>query len=97
MNYTEGLVEQFKFVILLTVVTVLVPLLFTAASYGLVIIDKKLQTKNKLQTIGLSGLGFAYSLWAIYGAGHDIVFYGFLLLLSGIPFYILIQWNKREK
>lgn len=96
MNFTKGLVDQFEFIVLLATLTSLVPYLFVAAAYVLVIIDQKLQTKNYMKTFLLGGLGFAYSLWAVYGSGQDTVFYGFLLLLAGVPFYVLMQWNKSK-
>ena len=95
MNYSEGLVDQFELMILLTTLTCLVPYVFTAAAYVLVVIEKKLKI-NSAKVIGLSVLGFAYSLWAIYGSGSETVFYGFLLLLMGVPFYVLMKWNKKE-
>lgn len=97
MNYTGGLVKQFEFMILLSTLAVLVPYVFTAASYALVVLDTKLNTKNRIQTFVLSGLGFAFSIWAIYGSGKDTVFYGFLLLLLGVPFYVLMKWNQKKK
>jgi APA family basic amino acid/polyamine antiporter len=97
MNYTEGLVEQFEFMVLLTTLTCLVPYLFTAASYGLILIDKKLKTKSKINVLILSALGFAYSLWAIYGSGEETVFYGFILLLIGVPFYVVGKYNNQNK
>jgi len=97
LNFSAGLVEQFEFILLLTTLTCLVPYLFVMASYVIVMIEKKLHGNNFFKTFLLGGLGFAYSIWAIYGSGHDTVFYGFLLLLAGIPFYALMQWNKRNK
>lgn len=97
MNYSAGLVEQFTFIVNLTVLAVLVPYLFVAAAYIVIMIERRLHANNYFKTFLLGSLGFAYSLWAIYGSGSDVVFYGFLLLLSGIPFYILMQWNKRNK
>jgi basic amino acid/polyamine antiporter, APA family len=97
MNLSDSLIEQFNFIVDLTVLSVLVPYLFVAAAYVIVIIEKKLHFNNVLKTFLLGSLGFAYSLWAIFGTPSDIVFYGFLLLLAGIPFYVLMQWNKREK
>lgn len=96
MNYTEGLVKQFEFMVLLTTLCCLIPYVFTAASYALVKIDKKLQAKGKFNTILLSSLAFAYSMWAIYGSGSDTVFYGFLLLLAGVPLYVLMKWNRKQ-
>ena len=97
MNYTQGLVEQFTFIVEITVLCTLIPYLFTAAAYVLIIIEKKLHANSWVKTFVLGGLGFAYSLWAIYGSGSTMVFYGFFLLLIGIPFYLVMQWNKREK
>ena len=97
MNYTEGLVEQFEFIVQLTVLVILMPYLFTAASYALIVIEKKLHTKSWIKTFILSALGFAYSLWAIYGSGYETVFYGFLLMLIGIPVYIYMKWIKNKE
>ena len=97
MNYAEGLVEQFEFIVQLTVLVILMPYLFTAASYALIVIEKKLHTKSWIKTFILSALGFAYSLWAIYGSGYETVFYGFLLMLIGIPVYIYMKWIKNKQ
>ena len=97
MNYSEGLVDQFEFIVQITVIATLLPYLFTAASYALVVIEKKLHTKSWIKTFVLSALGFTYSLWAIYGSGPDTVFYGFLLLLIGIPVYIYMKWIKNKE
>ncbi|MGB5553676.1 MAG: amino acid permease [Flavobacteriaceae bacterium] len=91
MNYTDGLVDQFKFLILLTALCVLIPYLFSAASYVLITIQRKGDTANWVSVLGLGGLAFAYSLWAIFGAGEEAVFWGFILLMSGIPLYVYMK------
>jgi APA family basic amino acid/polyamine antiporter len=97
MNFTKGLVDQFSAIADLVVFAALIPYLFVAAAYIIVRIEKKLHFNNALKTFILGALGFAYSLWAIYGSGSDTVFFGFLLLMAGIPFYVLMQWNKRNE
>lgn len=97
MNFSESLVDQFEIIILLSTFTALVPYLFTAASYALVIIEHRFDTPGKGKQVILAGLGISYSLWAIFGSGEPTVFYGTLLLLFGIPFYILMEWNKKRK
>ena len=97
MNFTEGLVEQFKFLVEIVVFVVLIPYLFVSASYVLVLIQKKLHVNSWVKTFVLGFFGIAYSTWAIYGSGSKAVFYGFLLLILGIPFYVLMQWHKRKK
>jgi len=97
MNLSDGLVNAFTFLLNITVFTTLVPYLFVAAAYIVVLIEKNLHFNNAIKTFSLGTLGATYSIWAIFGSGSDTVFYGFLLLLAGIPFYVLMQWNKREK
>ena len=38
----------------------------------------------------VSSLAFAYALFTIGGAGADVVFWGFLLLLAGLPVYVWV-------
>ena len=96
MNFSEGLVDQFTFMVNLTVLTCLVPYLFVSAAYIIIMIERKIHLNSILKTFVLGLLGFSYSVWAIYGSGADVVFYGFLLLLLGIPFYAIMQWNKTK-
>ncbi len=97
MNLSDGLVNAFTFLLNITVFTALIPYLFVAAAYIIVVIEKNLHFNNAVKTFSLGTLGATYAIWAIFGSGSDSVFYGFLLLLVGIPFYVLMQWNKREK
>ena len=95
MNFTKGLVEQFKFLILLTTLTTLVPYLFCAAAYIIIRFDQKhLHSGGWVSAILIGTLAFAYSLWAVAGSGQDTVYYGFLLLMAGIPFYVWSVYKK---
>ena len=95
MNYTKGLVDQFKFLILLSTLTSLVPYLFSMASYIVIRIQKKhLNNKAWVSSVIISLLAFAFAFWAIAGAGQEIVYWGFLLLMAGVPFYV---WIIRKK
>lgn len=97
MNYAGGLVEQFKFIIILSSLTALIPYLFTTAAYMLILVERRIPKLKWLPEVILSGLAFVYSLWAIYGAGEEAVFWGFLLLLAGIPFYVWMKYRNRVK
>jgi APA family basic amino acid/polyamine antiporter len=93
MNFTKGLTDTFTFMVLLTTVAVLVPYLFSAAAYGVIILQGKFWKTEGISKIILAILGFTFSLWAVAGSGQETVFYGFLAILSGIPFYV---WMKRS-
>lgn len=95
MNYSKGLVEQFKFLILLSTLTVLVPYLFSTAAYIAIKIQKKTFKSKWGQSVLLALLAFSFSLWAVVGSGQEIVYWGFILLMLGVPFYVWIIWKKR--
>jgi len=99
MNFSRGLVEAFTFIILLATMASLVPYAFCAVA-ELVIRVKRgetLKDSTFAGTAGLGALGFLYALWAIYGSGEDVVFYGFLLLLAGIPVYVMIRVRQARE
>ena len=96
MNYTKGLVEQFKFLILLTTLSVIVPYLFSTASYMIIRLQDSSQKKSirKIPALILASLTFLFCIWLIIGSGQEIVYWGFVLLMAGIPFYVWIIWKK---
>ena len=42
----------------------------------------------------LGTLSFGFTVWAVYGAGEIAVFWGFILLLLGIPVYVLMKTRQ---
>jgi APA family basic amino acid/polyamine antiporter len=76
LNYTRGLVDLFTFFILLATLTTLVPYVFSSLAAGLA---------------SMAALAFAYSFWAIAGAGQETVYWGFLLLVLGLPVYVAVK------
>ena len=97
MNFTKGLVDQFVFIILLATLTTLVPYLFCALAEFMIYVTtgRTVAGKGLGAVVILAILGFAYSAWTIYGAGQETVFYGFLLLLAGVPVYVWLKWRIR--
>lgn len=93
MNYTEGLVAQFRFMILLGTLCTLIPYLFSAAAYVLLGNKERLKNRPVVFLHLLGGIGFLFSLWMIYGTGEASVFWGALLLLAGTPLYV---WMKQK-
>jgi basic amino acid/polyamine antiporter, APA family len=98
MNYTKGLTEQFKILILMSTLTSLIPYLFSTASYILIRLENKYLHSGKswVQAIILASLAFLFSLWAIAGSGQETVYWGFILLMAGVPFYIITRWNNKS-
>jgi APA family basic amino acid/polyamine antiporter len=50
--------------------------------------------ERMVRSAGIAMLAFAYSLWAIGGAGAEVVYWGFLLLMAGVPVYVAMAWRR---
>lgn len=97
MNYTKGMVDQFIFITLLATLTTLVPYAFCALAEIMIHIKagRVVEGKKMAPIVVLAVGGFLYSIWAIYGAGQQVVFFGFLLLIAGLPVYAWLRWHNR--
>ncbi len=84
-NYSKTLVEAFTYMMKLSTLTVLLPYLFSIATFALAL------KKTNRTSIILACLAFLFSLWIVVGCGAEIVFLGFLLLLLGIPAYVYLK------
>jgi APA family basic amino acid/polyamine antiporter len=96
MNFTRGLVDQFKALLLIAVLTILVPYLFSVAAYPIIRIRQKITT-GWAAAIALFVLAFCYTLWMIAGSGEDAVFHGFLMLMMGVPLYVWMVYKKEKE
>jgi APA family basic amino acid/polyamine antiporter len=96
MFYNQSLVNMFTQVILLATLTTLVPYAFAAAAQAQLFFTDRARFSGrsfaKDMTVAL--LAFAYSVWAIWGSGIEIIAKGFMLLLFGIPVYVLLRWRQ---
>lgn len=96
MNNSKSLAGQFKLLILLATFFTLLPYLFTTVSY-LIVRAKHASNYTKTKTttaVGLSILAFAFSMWMLIGAGQEIVYWGFIMLMMGVPFYVYMVYKK---
>ena len=94
LNYTRGLVELFTFFILLSTLNTLVPYVFSALAVFL-LRDGAQDTPLSTGAAVAASLAFVYSLWAMGGAGQETVYWGFLLLICGLPVYVFIVRRSR--
>jgi basic amino acid/polyamine antiporter, APA family len=94
MNFSNSLANTYQFIILLSTMTVLVPYLFSAVSYGVLAVKSNELKWNNGIKISIAILAFAYSLWAVAGSGQESVYWGFMLLMLGVPLY---GWSKVKR
>jgi APA family basic amino acid/polyamine antiporter len=87
MNFSRSLADTYKFIILLSTLTSLIAFLFSVVSF--VIMENRLRGITKLNSTRyvIALLAFGYSMWAVIGSGEETVYWGFVLLMLGLPFY----------
>ena len=100
MNYTRGLVQAFTFLILLATLATLLPYVFTSMTGLMMALRERSRSRSggraaarPLLRAIVSVLAFAFSLWAVAGAGEETVFWGFLMLLAGVPVFTVMRWR----
>jgi APA family basic amino acid/polyamine antiporter len=90
MNYTKGLVAAFTFMAMLSTLSTLMAYAFCAVA-EFYFLKSDQPSPERRRAIGLSVAAFAYAFFAIWGAGMEIVFYSFMLILMGMPIYALVR------
>jgi APA family basic amino acid/polyamine antiporter len=94
MNFSRGLVQLYTFIILLATLSTLIPYAFCSLAAFMI------QRQDPRLRLGAGGTAicagaFAYSLWAIGGGGAEVVYWGFLLLMAGLPVYVFVRSAER--
>ena len=90
LNYTKGLVAAFTFMAMLSTLSTLMAYAFCAVA-EFYFLKSDQPGPERTRAIGLSIATFTYAFFAIYGAGWEIVFYSFMLILMGMPIYALVK------
>ncbi len=90
MNYNKSLASAYEFAILLSTLTVLMPYLFSIVAYLILAFKHKLFPLTTVQMI-VSIVAFVFSVWAVVGSGAETVYWGFILLVVGLPLYAMMK------
>jgi APA family basic amino acid/polyamine antiporter len=98
-NYTGGLVVEFTFIILLATLATLVPYAFSMMAF-VVMRVRDLGWPSGARSAApfvVAFVAFGYSLWAIVGIGWEAQFWGTVLLIAGVPFYLRAVRRTRRR
>ncbi|HEU5023524.1 MAG TPA: amino acid permease [Spirillospora sp.] len=98
MNYNSSLVDQFTFIILLATLTTLIPYAYAAmAELVLLATDRAAFSGVRLaRSAVIALLAFGYTVWAIGGAGYEVVYKGTLLIFAGMPVYAWLKYRENR-
>ncbi len=96
LNYVLSLTQAFDFMILLATLSFMPAYSFTAAAQILLTDTGERRWRKILKASIIPLLAFAYCIYATYAAGATVVMYGFILMLLGIPIYVIMRLQSRE-
>jgi APA family basic amino acid/polyamine antiporter len=90
LNFSRGLVQLYTFIILLATLSTLVPYAFCSLA-AFLISRRDPRARLSAGAKAVCAGAFAYSIWAIVGAGLQVVVWGALLLAAGLPVYMFVK------
>ena len=97
-NFSGGeLVEVYSQLLLISTLTTLFPYIFTAgAQLKWLVVDRlEVPVSHLVRNLVITILALVYAIWAVSGAGVEEVYWGFLLVLIGVPLFVLVVWRRR--
>ena len=87
LNYTKGIINAFVFMAMLSTLSTLIAYAFCAiAELKFVHANKKSQQKKYAFLISFGT--FLYAIFAIWGAGIEMIMYSIILIFIGTPIYL---------
>jgi APA family basic amino acid/polyamine antiporter len=95
MNFSRSLGDTYRYMILLSTMTSLLAYSLSMSSYVILLAKDRALDKTDWIRIVVTIIGFIFSLWAIIGSGEVIVYWGFILLMAGVPFYAVMKLRRR--
>jgi APA family basic amino acid/polyamine antiporter len=98
-NWNADFASRFNDVVLLATWMTLIAYAYAAAAEVVLLFkEPTLFAWTKLaRDAVIASLAFAYSLWAIWGAGEEWLAKGFMLLLFGVPVFVWLRWRSEQE
>ena len=90
--------KVFTTVVLLSVLTSVIPYLYSAAAhlYWLVVKGRAVSMPHLVRDSVISLAALAFAFWALAGTGSQAVYYGTFAFLLGVPVYVWMKAQRKE-
>jgi APA family basic amino acid/polyamine antiporter len=86
----------FTTVVLLSVLTSVIPYLFSAAAQLSWLASGKRRPvpRHLVRDVGVAGVALLFTFWTLAGSGYQAVYYGTFCVLLAVPVYV---WQRRSR
>jgi basic amino acid/polyamine antiporter, APA family len=90
--------QVFTTIVLLSVLTSVIPYLFSAAAqlWWLITARSTVRPGRFARDVAIAGLALAFSFWTLAGSGYQAVYYGTFCVFLGVPVYVWMKFQRRE-
>ncbi|NVJ51556.1 MAG: amino acid permease [Gammaproteobacteria bacterium] len=92
---SKSLLGVFNFAILLSTTAIIIPYIFCSAAAFRVRMSRA--KKGRWLSLSIILLAFLFSLWAVSGAGQEAVYWGFILIMLGVPVYTGLKVHSDQR
>ncbi len=98
VSYTS-FAKVFTTVVLLSVLTAVIPYLFSAAAqvYWLLTDGRRVRSGHLVRDLVVAVTALVFAFWALAGSGYQAAYYGLFCLLLGLPVYIWLTVGRGER
>lgn len=96
LTMRPNLIDQFQLVVTVASVATLIAYLYSAIA-EIVLLARGGEIAYKKISVVIAVLGAIYALWAIFGAGKEIIFYTAMLFFGSLLLYSHIFWQKQKR
>lgn len=90
-NYSRGLAELFKFMVLVTTSTAII--FYIVGALAALKLERNGTIKASPVFVAVTIAGFLYSCWAFYGAEWEAGLWSIGLTAAGLPIYLAMRWT----
>jgi APA family basic amino acid/polyamine antiporter len=90
--------KVFTTIVLLSVLTSVIPYLFSAAAqlYWLITRRPVLDRRRLFRDTAVSAIALVFTFWTLAGSGYQAVYYGVFCVLLGVPVYVWMKTTRHE-
>jgi APA family basic amino acid/polyamine antiporter len=94
-NFSRGLVAAYTFIVLIATLALVIPYAFSAvASLILQMRDPVPNRAKRWREAIVAMAAFGVCFWVIAASGMETVYWVFLLLMLGLPVYVVMMWKR---
>jgi basic amino acid/polyamine antiporter, APA family len=85
----------FTTIVLLSVLTSVIPYLFSAAAQLAWLVRRRaVRVRHLIRDVIISGIALVFSFWTLAGSGYQAVYYGTFCVFLGVPVYVWMRHGR---